>query len=74
MGRPPKHPSLRMEIDLRIPVTKGQRNLIFGVAQVSGLEMASWARQILLKAALDTIDEKTKVKYDGNAKSIFKPL
>ena len=40
-----------MDTDLRIPVTADQKGLITQAASVDGLDMAPWARDILLKAA-----------------------
>ncbi len=51
MARPFKDPQLRMDTDLRIPVTAEQKTTIQGGAAVAGLDMAAWARPILLEAA-----------------------
>lgn len=51
MARPPKNPRLRMDIDLRIPVTVDQkRRIMEAVADEPG-GFAAWARQVLLEAA-----------------------
>ncbi len=51
MARPPKKPELRMDKDLRIPVTADQRTTINRAAEIAGKDMAAWAREVLLKAA-----------------------
>ena len=40
-----------MSVDLRTPVTREQKALIMKAAESSGLGLAPWCRQILLKAA-----------------------
>jgi hypothetical protein len=51
MARPPKAEAERKNVDLRIPVTSEQKDVILQVARLSGLEMATWARPLLLKEA-----------------------
>jgi len=51
MARPKKTPNLRKDMDLRIPVTADQKELVTQAATEAGLEMAPWARGILLEAA-----------------------
>jgi len=51
MGRPPKTKAERKDVDLRIPVTKEQKELIAHAVKVAGADMAAWARPILLEAA-----------------------
>ena len=51
MPRPPKHGRLRMDTDLRIPVTSEQKALIAQATSDEPEGMAAWARQILLDAA-----------------------
>jgi len=51
MARPPKKPEMRMDRDLRIPVTVQQRDEVNGAAELAGQDMAAWARAILLQAA-----------------------
>lgn len=48
---PRKDPRLLMSVDLRTPVTREQKTLIMQAAESSGLGLAPWCRQILLKAA-----------------------
>jgi len=51
-GRPPKEKSTRKDVDLRIPVTSDQKEAIVEAARIAGLDMAAWARPILLAAAM----------------------
>jgi uncharacterized protein (DUF1778 family) len=51
MARPAKDKADRKSVHLRIPVTEEQRKLIMRAAQVSDLDMAAWARPILLREA-----------------------
>ena len=51
MARPPKNGLMRMDRDIRIPVTSEQKALI---VQATGDEpegMAAWARAVLVQAA-----------------------
>lgn len=52
MARPPKAKSDRKAVDLRIPVTEDQKELVVRAARLGGLDMAAWARPILLREAL----------------------
>lgn len=52
MARPKKDPSLRMDVDLRIPVTVEQKELISKAAASQQLDVAAWVRPILIRAAL----------------------
>jgi len=63
MARPKKDPSLRMDVDLRIPVTAEQKQLIYDAASADQADVAAWIRPILLKAAED------RLKRDRRAKS-----
>lgn len=51
MGRPPKQRAERKDVDLRIPVTADQKEMIGEAAKVDGMDMAAWARPILIDAA-----------------------
>jgi uncharacterized protein (DUF1778 family) len=51
MARPPKRAEDRKNVDLRIPVTQAQKDLIMQAAGLDQLDMAEWARSLLLKAA-----------------------
>ena len=48
-GRPKKKAADRKTVDLRIPVTMRQKELIY--AALAGEEFARWARDVLLRAA-----------------------
>ena len=60
MSRPPKDPALRMDRDLRIPVTSDQKTLVFAAAAASGMDVAAWVRSLLVSAAKRTLAEKRK--------------
>ncbi len=51
MGRPPKNKAERKDVDLRVPVTAAQKARIVEAVSLDGLDMAEWARAILLRAA-----------------------
>ena len=51
MARPPKPESDRKDMDLRIPVTSDQKGTIAEAARILGVDMAAWARPILLREA-----------------------
>jgi hypothetical protein len=61
MARPPKTGRLRLDKDLRIPVTSEQKALIVEAAAGEPEGMAAWARTVLLRAARDRI-ARAKVK------------
>jgi len=56
MGRPPKKRTERKDVDLRIPVTADQKELVARAAELQGSDMAAWARPILLSAAKRLLD------------------
>jgi hypothetical protein len=51
MPRPPKDGRLRMDTDLRIPVTSEQKVMILEAISDLPEGMAAWARSVLLEAA-----------------------
>jgi hypothetical protein len=51
MARPPKDPALRMDVDLRIPMTADQKRIVTKAARTVQMDLAAWARPILLRAA-----------------------
>ena len=57
MGRPPKKKAERKDVDLRIPVTTDQKELIGRAARAEGKDMAEWARPILFQAAQGTLSK-----------------
>jgi hypothetical protein len=50
-GRPPIPPELRMDTDLRIPLTREQKAVIDEATADEPEGKAGWARDILLRAA-----------------------
>ena len=60
MVRPKKDPSERKTFILRIPMTEDQRNLIVDAVSRNQIDMAAWARPILLKAAKLEISKETR--------------
>jgi len=58
MARPPKDPALRMDVDLRIPVTVEQKRLISQAAAIEQIDVAAWVRPILVRSAHQTIKRK----------------
>lgn len=51
-GRPKKSDSERKNVDLRIPVTEAQKKLIVEAAAKEGMDMAGWARVVLVSKAV----------------------
>lgn len=49
LGRPKKKAADRKTVDLRIPVTARQKEMIYSA--LAGEEFARWAREVLLRAA-----------------------
>ena len=60
MVRPKKDKSDRKSSDLRIPLTDGQKGLIVQAARLAGIDMAAWARPIILQAAKELLDDDKK--------------
>jgi hypothetical protein len=58
MARPRKEGRLRMDTDLRIPVTSEQKALIAEATRDEPEGMAAWARAILLRAAQERVAER----------------
>ena len=51
MARPPKDPHLRMDEEIRIPLTEVQKASIRRSADAEGMDMAEWIRRIILPLA-----------------------
>jgi len=51
MARPPKDPSDRKTVDVRVPMTEDQKKLVAEAAAADQADVAAWARPILLNAA-----------------------
>jgi hypothetical protein len=62
MARPTKDPKLRMETDLRIPVTADQKRVISDAVRDEPAGMAAWARSVLLDAARKKRFTKGRIK------------
>jgi uncharacterized protein (DUF1778 family) len=60
MARPKKPESMRMDDDLRIPLTSAQKDVIRQAAVATGMDMTAWARPILLANAERALAEKKK--------------
>jgi hypothetical protein len=60
MARPFKKPEDRKNVDLRIPVTAEQKRLIMDAVALDDVDMAAWARTILLTAARRRLDKEKK--------------
>jgi hypothetical protein len=56
MGRPIKKAALRMDKDIRVPVTAEQKKIIEKAVANEPAGMAAWVREVVLKAA----EEKNK--------------
>lgn len=65
MGRPPKDPSLRMDTDLRIPVTAEQKKFIMDAVAREPDGFAAWARGVLLQAAKERNGKRPKARAGG---------
>lgn len=61
MARPLKT-GPKMDKDLRIPVTAEQRELVRRAVDTLGMEMAAWARPLLLEAAERVLAQKKAKK------------
>jgi hypothetical protein len=64
MARPRKAGTLRMDTDLRIPLTSEQKRLIDEATAAEPEGKAAWARAILLDAA------KRKLAKSGGGRSV----
>jgi hypothetical protein len=61
-GRPPKANGQLKAKDLRIPVTDDQKSLIVRAMELSGQEIAGWARPLLVAAAQAIVESSQKTK------------
>jgi hypothetical protein len=66
MARPIKKASLRMDKDIRVPVTAEQKKLIEKAVADEPAGMAAWVREVVLRAA----EEKNRA---AQAKAQFTP-
>jgi uncharacterized protein (DUF1778 family) len=53
MARPKKNPENKKSVDVRIPMTEEQKQLVADAAAADQADVAAWARPILLRAAQD---------------------
>jgi hypothetical protein len=60
MARPKKDPALRMDLDLRIPVTAEQKAVIAKAAGLNQADVATWVRPILMRAAMNQLARPKK--------------
>jgi hypothetical protein len=67
MARPPKEPRLRMDTDIRIPVTADQKRLIAAAVADEPGGLAAWARQVLLQAAGERAASRKQTGPEGDA-------
>ncbi len=58
MARPKKDPAMRMNTDLRIPLTTEQKEIIVEATKAEPEGMAAWARNLLLSAARQKISKR----------------
>jgi hypothetical protein len=66
MARPKKDPAMRMDADVRIPVTAEQKAVLVRATADEPAGMAAWARHVLLDAARRRI---MKAKSDSHSAS-----
>jgi hypothetical protein len=55
MARPRKEPRLRKDVDLRIPLTAEQKQLVVQAAAAAQSDVATWLRPIILQVAMDRL-------------------
>lgn len=68
MGRPRKDGRLRMDSDIRIPLTTEQKALIVEATREEPEGMAAWARAILLAAARAQVAEVNRARPRGHGR------
>jgi hypothetical protein len=56
MARPRKDERERKSVDLRIPLSESQKELLVEAARAAGVDTATWARPILIQAANDRLN------------------
>lgn len=62
MGRPRKAGRLRMDVDLRIPVTSEMKQLVAEATADEPEGMAAWVRRVVLEAAQKKVQEQRAKK------------
>ena len=68
MARPPKDPSERKTVDVRIPMTENQKRIVLEAAASDQADVATWVRPIILGAAQEKL-AKPKHKPRASGKS-----
>ena len=53
---------MRMDDDLRIPMTSAQKDVIRQAAEIAGVDMTVWARPILFASAQRAVSVASKKK------------
>jgi hypothetical protein len=66
MARPRKDPTMRMDTDLRVPLTAQQKQLLDEATADEPEGKAAWARAVLLEAAKRKLARMTKDKPERN--------
>jgi hypothetical protein len=62
MARPRKDARLRKDVDLRIPLTVEQKQLIQEAASLDDTDMAAWVRPLLVQAAQNRVAKQAGKK------------
>jgi len=62
MARPKKPDHLKMDTDLRIPVTWEQKSIIDSVVSTEPMGMAAWVRTVIMEAAEKKLEKKNDAK------------
>jgi uncharacterized protein (DUF1778 family) len=60
VARPKKEAKLRKDVDLRIPLTADQKQLIAHAASLDQADMAAWVRPLLIQAAQMRVAQQPK--------------
>jgi uncharacterized protein (DUF1778 family) len=69
MARPFKEPGERKDVDLRIPVTAEQKELVAQAAKKAGADMAAWVRPLILAEAARVLAKPPAVRGARTPKS-----
>lgn len=70
MARPRKDESERKSVDLRIPLTESQKELLVQAARLKDVDTATWARPILLEAAKECLLSDDADVKQKNSRSV----
>ena len=69
MVRPHKDPASRKSVDLRIPVTEAQKQIVSEAMAKLDVEFAGWARTLILTTAEGVLSEREPKKSSKRARS-----